>query len=103
MIKIFIFQKDDKICGWQIKGHSGYSERGSDIVCAAVSTASEMMLETLNQAGIEHNCDIKDGYMSVEILGEGEQNSLRAMVKIFDNLQKEYEKFVKMEVRKDVF
>lgn len=33
------FKKNGELTGFKVKGHSGYSEQGSDIVCASVSSA----------------------------------------------------------------
>ncbi len=45
MITASFFKKDGKIQKIRVCGHSGYSESGSDIVCAAVSS---MVMLTVN-------------------------------------------------------
>ncbi|EPZ48987.1 ribosomal-processing cysteine protease Prp [Alicyclobacillus acidoterrestris] len=37
MITFEILQQRDSVAGFRVKGHAGYSDSGSDIVCAAVS------------------------------------------------------------------
>jgi uncharacterized protein len=37
MIKFEILQQLDSVVGFRVQGHAGYSDSGSDIVCAAVS------------------------------------------------------------------
>ena len=39
MTRCEFFTEDDRITGFSVSGHSGYSEAGSDIVCAAVAMA----------------------------------------------------------------
>lgn len=39
-----VYSKNGTICGFDISGHAGYSEAGSDIVCAAVSALSQTTL-----------------------------------------------------------
>ena len=39
----------DRITGFSVAGHSGYGEAGSDIVCAAISTAVTMAEATINE------------------------------------------------------
>ena len=39
MTRVEFFDRDDRISGFCVSGHSGYAEAGADIVCAAVSTA----------------------------------------------------------------
>lgn len=48
MTKVKFFTQEDRITGFCVSGHSGYGEEGTDIVCAAVSTAVQMAEATLN-------------------------------------------------------
>lgn len=46
MIEISIYKNaDNLITGLKVSGHAGYSQKGSDIVCAAVST---LVINTIN-------------------------------------------------------
>ena len=40
--------EDERIVGFSVSGHSGYAERGQDIVCAAVSAVVGMAEATIN-------------------------------------------------------
>ena len=40
--------EDERITGFSISGHSGYSEAGTDIVCAAISAVVTMAEATIN-------------------------------------------------------
>ena len=40
MINVTIYQKENKICAFEISGHAGYAPAGEDIVCAAVTVLS---------------------------------------------------------------
>ena len=48
MTKVEIFIHDGRINGFSVSGHSGYAEEGSDIVCAAVSSAVQFAECTIN-------------------------------------------------------
>ena len=48
MTRCEFFTEDDRIIGFTISGHSGYSEAGSDIVCAAISAVVSMAEATIN-------------------------------------------------------
>lgn len=37
MIQVNVKKQNGKITGFHIEGHSGYAERGNDIICAAIS------------------------------------------------------------------
>ena len=43
----FLVDNQGDILGFQISGHSGFAENGSDIVCAAVSSAAFMTANTI--------------------------------------------------------
>ena len=48
MTKVEIFNRNGRINGFAVSGHSGYAEEGSDIVCAAVTTAVNFAETTIN-------------------------------------------------------
>ena len=48
MTKIEIFNRDGRISGFSVSGHSGYAEAGSDVICAAVSAAVQLAECTVN-------------------------------------------------------
>ncbi|MBR1890520.1 MAG: ribosomal-processing cysteine protease Prp [Clostridia bacterium] len=103
MIKITIFKKNDMICEYQVKGHSGYAEAGFDIVCSGVSTATEMTLKALQDVlKLDVQADIKDGYMHVivnDYQRDDAQNILKAMELTLEDIANQYVKNVKLEVR----
>ena len=61
MTKVEIFNQDGRINGFSVSGHSGYGEEGSDIVCAAVTTAVTFAECTINDVlGNHANVRVKD-------------------------------------------
>lgn len=50
MIKVTIYQSsEEEITGFFIQGHAGYAERGSDIVCAAVSVLAQNTVNSIDR------------------------------------------------------
>ena len=49
MTRCEFFTEEDRITGFTVSGHSGYSEAGTDIVCAAVSAVVTMAEATINE------------------------------------------------------
>lgn len=53
MIRVVVYKRSNRISGFSVSGHAGYGEKGTDIVCAAVSavvyTALGYMDEMLQQ------------------------------------------------------
>ncbi len=47
MTKLKIYIDNDHYVGFSCKGHSDYSEYGTDIVCASISTAVQMCISYL--------------------------------------------------------
>ena len=69
MIKAEIYvSKSGNIVGFSISGHSGFSESGTDIVCAAVSSAAYMTANTLTdvlKADADVSVNDRAGFMRV--------------------------------------
>lgn len=73
MLKVeFYVTENGNICGFGIFGHAGYSEHGSDVVCAAVSSAAYMAVNTMTEilrADVHAEINDKLGIMKVNIDG----------------------------------
>lgn len=69
MINAEIFTaKDGELLGFSIKGHSGFAEFGSDIVCAAVSSAAYMTANTITDVlNVHADIVVNDGYMYLRV------------------------------------
>ena len=63
------FLTDEKgIYGFIIKVHSGYGEQGGDIVCAAVSSAAYMVINTITDIfGIKADITESDACLGIEL------------------------------------
>ena len=57
MIKAVLFKNSVGFTGFELSGHSGYAEQGSDIVCAATSACAQFAI-----AGIVETEKISCGY-----------------------------------------
>ena len=94
MIKINL--KEDEIT---IKGHSGYAEEGSDIVCASVSSIAITTVNSLLR--IDEDCIEyveKDGYLNIKIKKHNEiiDKLIDNMIDLLKELQKEYKKYIEI-------
>lgn len=71
MIKAEFYVTDNgNMVGFNISGHSGYANLGEDIVCAAVSSAAYMAVNTMSDvlgADIDIRTDDKLGIMRAHI------------------------------------
>lgn len=61
MTRCEFFTEDDRITGFSVSGHSGYSEAGSDVVCAAITAVVTMAEATINDVcGAKAKVRVKD-------------------------------------------
>ncbi|MBQ9067118.1 MAG: ribosomal-processing cysteine protease Prp [Clostridia bacterium] len=62
----FFHDPDGRLLGYRFSGHSDYAEEGSDIVCAAVSSAAYLTANTLTEVlGLSPDLSVEDGHMEV--------------------------------------
>ena len=53
----FLAQPDGRVMGFRVEGHSGYAEEGADIVCAAVSSAAYLIVNSVTEVrGVSPLC-----------------------------------------------
>ena len=80
MIRATFYRKGNKLCGFEISGHSGYAEQGSDIICASVSSAAYMAVNTVTEIIGEYGeATVDDGYL--EFITESDKNEVQAVLK----------------------
>lgn len=71
MTKVEFFKEGGKYSRFSLKGHACYNEHGPDILCSAISMASQMTLNGLTEvAKVKVAVDEEDGYLLVVIQGE---------------------------------
>lgn len=64
MIHIKFYSLKGEISGFEISGHSGYAEQGSDIICASVSSCAYMVANTVTDVlNIEAEIEIDEAYL----------------------------------------
>ena len=69
MICAKLLSRDGKLCGFDVQGHSGLAPSGSDIVCAAVSSAVYMAVNTLTEVcGCDADIHQEDGKLCMTVI-----------------------------------
>lgn len=68
MITVTFYKSGDLITGYTVKGHSGYAEQGSDILCAFVSSAVIMTANTITEVQ-KKSAEVtdSDGFVSLRM------------------------------------
>lgn len=98
MIKVTI-KETDCIKEIEIKGHANYSEYGSDIVCASVSS---MCITTVNaiiridDSAIEYKEN--EGYLLININKNSDtiNKLINNLVDLLEELKKDYQKYIEI-------
>ncbi len=90
------------VLGFEISGHSDFSEQGSDIVCSAVSSAAYMTANTITE--IQHlNAEItvNDGFMKLNLSQQDVKTAeviLNGFLLHLNALKEEYKEFIKVKI-----
>ena len=100
MTTVAFHLEGSRIVGFEVKGHSGYADEGSDIVCAAVTSAVRLCECAINDVlGLEASVKVrqKDASISLKLPGSlGQTNEstcqalLTALMVYFAELREEY-------------
>ncbi len=110
MTRCTLFLDDaSRITGFSTKGHSGYAEEGSDIVCAAVSvlalTTDHALCRLVGLSPIERGGE--DGYLEVHLPGgmtEQQMHDAQLLMSALhlglENIAQDYPRFVRLTTRK---
>jgi len=80
MTRISFIQEGQSLRGFEAMGHTGFAERGSDIVCAAVSGVLLTALTGLTEViGLKCRVTRRDakGYLKVTLSRTAEKSTLR--------------------------
>ena len=94
----------DRITGFSVSGHSGYAEKGADIVCAAISTAVTMAEATINDVcGAKAKVRVKEDDARITLTlptscdeEETVQAVLSGLLLTLLNLREDYEDYIEV-------
>lgn len=97
MVKASFCIREDS-ASFTIKGHSGFGEEGEDIVCAAVSSAAYMTVNTITEILKEEGSSkVKDGYLQFKVSGNSAaRDIIKGLELHLTELSKDYPDYVKV-------
>ena len=113
MTKITLYKFKNFIIGFEVSGHSGYDDFGRDIVCSAVSTSSQQTV-----VGIKDVLNIKSDlridekkavlmFMLSKSIEESEIEKAQVFFETFRrticDIEKQFKKYVKLEVKDEIY
>jgi hypothetical protein len=98
MIKVNILKSNNHIESIEISGHSNYADAGYDIVCAAVSSITTTTVNGI--LCITDSIKVEDdgNVLKIAVLKSDEitVKLLDNMIKLFEGIQKQYKKNIKV-------
>ena len=109
MTKIVFFKKGEDFVRIESRGHAGYADQGSDVVCAGVSALLQgAALGVLKVAGVKARYEVneKEGALLLELpkeMTEGEKRDCRVLLRTLyesvSDLRDGYSEFISVEVK----
>lgn len=105
MIRVTLFKSvRGDITGFSCKGHAGYAEEGSDIVCAAVSVLSITCANALQSvAGAEPEITEKDGFLTASLREDQMNHDSQVILRTFEqgirDMAASYPKYISFTAR----
>ena len=103
MIQIRILRREDRIVGFEVKGHAGSDKYGKDLVCAGVSAITVGGLNAVAhyfQNDLSHfQVKMSEGYTSLKIHtldNEQIQTVLETLVIQFKTIEETYSKYIQI-------
>ena len=92
MITVRFFESGDRPTGFEIKGHALFSAHGTDIVCAAVSSAAIMAANTVSEVfGEAAQVKTGEGYLLLkEVKSEASAGVLSGLKLHMEQLAEQY-------------
>lgn len=101
IIAKFCFGENGSAAGFTVSGHSGSAPAGEDIVCAAVSSAAYMAVNTVTEVlGLTPEIRECDGFLSMR-LSEAQAETalpiLKGLCLHIEGLSEQYPEFIQLE------
>lgn len=103
MIQVIVKKQNGNITGFHIEGHAGFANKGSDIVCSAIST---LAINCVNSIGeftedlFSEGMDEERGMIDFDLTGEVSEQSqllLKSMLLGMEQIVGQYgEKYVQI-------
>ncbi len=100
MTKVVFFMNNNRYFGFSAFGHTGYSTKGKDIVCAAVSALLQHTARALTKRS-KVTVRKDDGFLEVKVIEPNQTSDLlvEELHESLMDLQSQFPKHLSLEVR----
>ena len=100
MVKVTLFKDEGLVRGFKMNGHAGSGKAGSDIVCAAASSAAYLVANTVTEViGINAKPEVGEALMMMMLTkeqAEKAQDILKGFELHMRELEKEHSNNIKV-------
>ncbi len=101
MVLVQMLSRHDRLCGFRMEGHAG-GKAGSDIVCAAISSAVYMAANTVTEVcGCNADITVEDGFFFLMLTADDERRAadvLEGLRLHLSGLQEQYPKRLQVDL-----
>jgi hypothetical protein rflaF_00230 len=100
MIRAEFYESKGILKGFKISGHAGFANAGSDVVCAAVSSAVQLTVNLLNEFDCEPQVGAAENTVDCHITASADTASaiLKQLKLHFEAILEEYPKTIKITI-----
>ncbi|MGN1089577.1 MAG: ribosomal-processing cysteine protease Prp [Huintestinicola sp.] len=86
MIKAVFFKENSNLSGFSLSGHAGYGTKGNDVACASVSSAAQLVCNTISEHfGDEADITVLENELTLK-LKRGGENSVKLLDSFYEHL-----------------
>ncbi len=91
MIRARFYGSKGALSGFELSGHAGLAESGSDVACAAVSSAVQLTVNLLDEFGCSPEVEVGDNIIRCKV--KGEDKSSRFLFRLKQHLEAVLEEY----------
>jgi uncharacterized protein YsxB (DUF464 family) len=103
MTSVIFYTRNNTFAGFEISGHSGYSESSSDIICAALSAMTSLVVTALENSGHKYSFNADEKIPKAVLVAETptaiSENLFQSLYREAAELSREYPKYVAVKKR----
>jgi len=91
MIRAEFYGSKGLLTGFRFSGHSGYAESGSDIVCAAFSSAVQLTANLLDEFGFSPDITVEDNLIECRVEPDNDASRMLTQLRLhFESISEEF-------------
>ena len=103
MTNLRVFKEGSYYTGFECTGHSGYSEEGSDIVCAAISTGIQFCIncgEQIDRVSLDLSMDPEEPLIRCVSRepNAGFSKHIEILLQLAQSIQNDYSNYFNLEI-----